>query len=92
MDLFSVWGFTFYVFVVSCDVLQSGEADGFGADEHSDSLSVFAEAEHLVPTLAHDDGVDVGIHLGIDKRDVVKQVDALVLDGFDRSWATAVHS
>ncbi len=60
---------TFEVFVVSCDVLVSGEANSFGADEGSHSLCVLVVAEH--PTLAQNNGVDVSIHLGIDEGNVI---------------------
>ena len=69
---------------------MSGVADGFGADERPHSLCVFAVAEH--PTLAQHDRVDVGVHRGVDKGDVIKQVDAPTLDGFDWGRATAEHS
>lgn len=81
---------TFDVFVVSCDVLVSGVGNSFGADERSHSLGVFAVAEH--PALAHYDCVDVGVHLGVDKGDVVKQVNTPILDCFDWGWAAAEHS
>lgn len=81
---------TFDVLVVSCDVLQSGDAHSLGTNQRSNPLCVFVYADHL--TLSQDDGVDVRVHLGVDERDVVEQVDALVLDRFDRSWATAEHS
>lgn len=81
---------TFGVFVVPCDVLESGKANSFGADEAAHPLRVFAVAEHL--TLPHYDGVDISVHLGADEGTVVNQVDALILDGFDRCWAAAEHS
>lgn len=81
---------TFDAFVVSCDVLVSGETNSFGADEGSHSLCVFADADH--PTLAHYEWVDVGVHLGVDKGDVIKQVNASIFDCFDWGWATAEHS
>lgn len=80
---------TFDGFVVARDVLESGEAHGFGADEGADVLRVPAEAEHATP--AHYDLVDVRVHLGVDKGDVVKQVDAPILDRFDRRRAAAEH-
>lgn len=72
---------TFDVFVVSCDVLESGEANGFGTYDRSDSLCVFAVANY--PTLAHYESVDIGIHLRIDKGDVITQVQTAVFDSFD---------
>lgn len=87
---FLFWARTFHVFVVSCEALVSGVADSFGADEGTHSLCVFAVAEH--PTLAQHDRMDVGIHLGVDKGDIVKQVDTPILDGFDWGRATAEHS
>jgi len=87
---FLFWGHTFDEFVVSCDVLQSWETNSFSADEGSNSLSVFANAEHL--TLVHDDCVHISVDLSIDKWDVIKQVDKLTLDRFDGCWATAEHS
>lgn len=90
MSIFVLLAPTFDVFVVSCDVLGSGWAHGFGADKGSHSLCVVAVAEHSA--VAHYDRVDVGVHLGVDKRDVVKQVNTPILDCFDRSWAAAEHS
>lgn len=81
---------TFHKFVVSCDVLESGKAYSFGADEGSNSLCVFTVANS--PTLTHYDCVDISVHLSVDKRDVIKHVDALILDGFDRGRTTAEHS
>ena len=78
------------MFVVSCDLLDSGEPDSLGADEGSHSLRVLVQAQHAA--LAHDDGVDVGVHLGADEGDVVEQVHAPVLDRFDWRWAAAEHS
>lgn len=77
-------------FVVSCDVLESGVTNSFSADEGSHFLCVLAVAEY--PALAHYDWVDVGIHLSIDKRDVINQVYAPIPDSFDRGWAAAEHS
>ncbi|KAG7226688.1 hypothetical protein INR49_014036 [Caranx melampygus] len=37
--------------IVSCNVLESGEANSFGTYDRSNSLCVFAVADH--PTLAH---------------------------------------
>lgn len=87
---FLFWGHTFDGFVVSCDVLQSWEAHSFSADEGSNFLCVFTEANNL--TLAQDDGVDVCVHLSIHKWDVIKQINALTLDRFDWSRATAEHA
>ena len=87
---FPVLDHTFDEFVVSCDIVESGAAYSLGADEGSNSLCVFAVVDH--PTLVHYDCVDVSVHLGIDKGDVIKQVDALLLDRFDRGWAAAEHS
>lgn len=42
---------TLYEFVVSCDVLESGVANSFSADEGPHFLCVLAVAEH--PALAH---------------------------------------
>lgn len=81
---------TFDVFVVFCDVLEPGEANSFGTDEGSNSVCVFAVAEHA--TLAHYECVDVGVHLSIDKGDVIKHVDMPILDCLDWSWAAAEHS
>lgn len=75
------------VFVVSGDVLVSGIANSFGADEWSNLLRVFAAAHH--PTFAHHDGVNVSVHFCIHKGDVVKKVYAAVLDCFDWSRAAA---
>lgn len=81
---------TFDVFVASCDVLGSGEADSLGADERSHPLRVFAVADH--PALAHNDRVDISVHLGVDKGDVVKHVNLPILDGFDWGGAAAEHA
>lgn len=70
--------------------MQSGVPNSLSADEGANSLSVFAEPEHL--TLAQDDCMDISIHTGVDKWDVIEQVHTLVLYRFDWSWATAVHS
>lgn len=78
------------MFVVSCDVQVSGETNGFGADEGSHSLGVFAAAEN--PTVTHYELDDVGVHLGVDKGDVVNQVDTPFPDRFDWSWSTAEHT
>lgn len=78
------------MFVVSCDIEVSGETNGFGADEGSHSLSVLAAAEN--PTVTHDELDDVGVHLGVDKGDVVNQVDTLFSDRFDWCWSTAEHT
>lgn len=81
---------TLDVFVVSGDVLQLREADGFGADEGANALRVFAALEDAPVT--HDHHVHVGVHLGVDEGDVVNQVDAAVSDRFDRGGTTAVHT
>lgn len=81
---------TFDRFVVSCDVLEPGEANSFGANEGSNSVSVFAEADHS--TLAQYDRVDGSVHLSTDKRNVIKQVDTPILDRFHRSRAAAEHA
>lgn len=78
------------VFVVSCDVLFPRVANSFGADQGSHFLRVFLVAKN--PALAHYDCVDVGVHLGVDKGDVIKQVNTPVLDCFHWGWATAEHS
>ena len=78
------------IFVISCDVLESGEADSFRTDEGSNSLCVFAEAKHT--TLAHYHCVDVSVHLSVDKGDIIKQVNTSIFDRFDWSWAAAEHS
>lgn len=70
--------------------MHSGEANSFGADERSDSLCVFADTEN--PTLVHYNCVDRSVHLGIDKGDVIKQVNTPISDCFDWSWATAEDS
>lgn len=62
----------------------------FGADEGSDLLRVLSVAHH--PAVAHDNGVNVSVHFRVHKGDVVKQVNATVLDGLDRSWAAAEDS
>lgn len=77
-------------FVVCCDVLESRVANSFSADEGSHFLFVVAVAEH--PALAHYDWVDICIHLGVDKWDVINQVYAPISDCFDRGWAAAEHS
>lgn len=87
---FKYFSLTFNVFVVSCDVLESGEANSFGANKGSNSLRVFAEADH--PTLAYDDRVDSSVHLSIDKGHVIEQVNTPVFDCFYWSWATAEDS
>lgn len=76
--------------VVSGDVLQLRETDGFGADEGAHSLRVFAALENAPVT--HDHHVDVGVDLGVDEGNVVNQVDAAVSDRFDRGGTTAVHA
>lgn len=60
---------TLDVFVVSGDVLQLREIDGFGADEGSNPLRIFATLEDAPVT--HDHYVDVGVHLGVHEGDVV---------------------
>lgn len=60
---------TLDVFVVSSDVLQSGESNGFGADEASNSFGVLAEVHH--PTLTQHNLVDISVHLSVDEGDVV---------------------
>ena len=79
------------LFVVSRDILMLGVADSFGADERSDPLCVFVVVEHPA-VVAQYNRVDVGIHLGVDEGDIVKQVVTLILDCFDWCWAAAVHS
>lgn len=69
---------------------MSGKANSFGANESSHSLFVSAVADPLA--LAHNDNMDISIHLSIDKRNIVNQINAPVLDGFDRGWAAAVYS
>lgn len=76
--------------VVSGDVLQLRETDGFGADEGPNTLRVFAALENAPVT--HDHHVDVSVHLGVDEGDVVDQVDAAVSDRFDRGGTAAVHT
>lgn len=66
---FLVSGHTFDEFVVSSDVMQSGEPNSLGADEGTNSVGLFAETKDLA--LAQDDCVHVGVHAGIDKRDVI---------------------
>lgn len=78
------------MFVVSGDVLQLRETDGFGADEGSNPLRIFAALENAA--VAHDHRVDVGVHLGVDEGDVVNQVNAAVSDRFDRGGTAAVHT
>lgn len=76
--------------VVSCDIQVSGETNSFGADEGSHPLCVFAAAEN--PTVTHYDLDDVGVHLGVDKGDVVNQVCTPFPDRFDWSRSTAEHT
>lgn len=76
--------------VVSGDVVQLGETDGFGADEGSHPLRVFVALENA--PVSHDHHVDVSVHLGVDERDVEDQVDAPVPDRFDRGRTAAVHT
>lgn len=76
--------------VVPCDIQVSGETNSFGADEGSHSLCVFVAAEN--PTVTHYDLDDVGVHLGIDKGDVVYQICTPFPDCFNRSWSTAEHT
>lgn len=81
---------TLDIFIIAGDVLQPGEAHGFGADERPHSLRVHAAADHAAP--AHHARVDVGVHLGVDKGDVVEEVDTPLLDGLDGSRAAAEHA
>lgn len=78
------------LFVVSGDVLQLRETDGFGADEGSNTLRIFAALEDA--PITHDHRVHVGVHLSVDEGDVVNQVNAAVPDCFDRGGAAAVHT
>lgn len=75
------------MFVVSSDVLVYGEANSFGEDEGSHFLGVFAVADHS--TLAHYDREDIGIHLGVDKGNVIRHVNTSILDCFDWGRAAA---